>query len=105
MGSTSRAALLANFGLGLAATVGVLPVNVNAAMMPICNDEPGATKDVPCRRPYKFTNMGGRGGDINAPNKYASGRGGSPAKESKLKEKIATAKAQQEALRARYNPS
>ena len=46
--------------------------------------------------------MGGRGGDINAPNKYASGRGEIAEKEAQMKAKVAAARAQQESVRARY---
>lgn len=49
--------------------------------------------------------MGGRGGDINAPNKYASGLGAIAEKEIALKAKIAKAKAQQESVKARYGRS
>ena len=52
-------------------------------------------------------NMGGRGGDINAPNKYASGREEilqqEAARNEYLQVMLAKAKSEQEAVKNRWN--
>ena len=87
----------AAFGLGLIGMLPALPDAADAAMLPICTDE----KVSGCRKPYKFSYMGGRGGDLTAKNKYASGMGGSEEKSAKLKAKIAKARADQEEMKSR----
>ena len=52
--------------------------------------------------------MGGRGGDINAPNKYATGRDELDERDAKrnaqLQVKVERARLQQAEVRARWNP-